>query len=104
MTNADKYGIIEDIRTKQKIKRKVKIMKIKTTNWLLKDKFAGQDVTILCKGSNWNTTFTVNTNDVTIEADSVIANNPIVRRVGMIDKGHTVAKAIIGTKGIIKIS
>ena len=27
MTNADKYGIIEDITTKQKIKRKVKIMK-----------------------------------------------------------------------------
>ena len=79
-------------------------MKIQTVNWLLKDKFAGQDVTILAKGSNWNTTLTVNTNDVTIDGDSVIADSPIVRRVGMIDKGHTVAKAIIGTKGIIKIS
>ncbi len=79
-------------------------MKIQTTTWLLKNKFAGQDVTILTKGGNWNTTFTVNTNDVTIDGDSVIANNPVVKRVGMMDKGHTVAKAIIGTKGIMKIS
>jgi len=79
-------------------------MKIQTTTWLLENKFAGQDVTILTKGGNWNTTFTVNADDVTIEGDSVIANNPIVRRVGMIDNGHTVAKAIIGTKGIIKIT
>ena len=78
-------------------------MKIQTTTWLLENKFAGQDVTILCKGGNWNTTFTVNTDDVTIEGDSIIANNPIVRRDGMKDKGHQVDKAIIGTKGNIKI-